>query len=236
MRKIIASLSALALALGLVAYSALPANAADNSKHITVTGVGTSTVTPDAVRFFASVSVVAKSNKEALASASKSATAVRGALRDNGIATKDIKTSSLTVYPEYNYTQDRGQELLGYRATQSFTVVIRKADNAGVVIDAAVSAGGDPLQVNGIAPFLLNGAAATEKAREAAVADARARANSYAKYLGASLGRVISLTEVNAPVYNFPIMAKGAAAEDATQIDLGETEVTVTVTVRWGLN
>jgi len=236
MKKLIASLSALALALGFVAYSALPANAAENSKHITVTGVGTSTVTPDAVRFFASVSVVAKSNKEALASASKSASAVRGALRDNGIATKDVKTSMLTVYPEYNYSQDKGQQLMGYRATQSFTVVIRKADNAGVVIDAAVSAGGDAIQVNGIAPFLLNGAAATEKAREAAVADARARANSYAKYLGASLGRVISLTEVNAPVYNFPIMAKGAVAEDATQIDLGQTEVTVTVTVRWGLN
>ena len=234
MRKIVASVSALALAL--VAYSALPANAAESSKHITVSGVGTSTVTPDAVRFFASVSVVAKSNKEALASASKSVTAVRGSLRVNGIATKDVKTSSLTVYPEYNYSQDKGQELLGYRATQSFTVVIRKADNAGVVIDAVVVAGGDALQINGVAPFLLNGAAATEKAREAAVADAKARANSYAKYLGVSLGRVISLTEVNAPVYNFPVMAKGAAAEDATQIDLGETEVTVTVTVRWGVN
>ncbi len=236
MRKIIASISALVLALGLVAYSALPANAAENSKHITVTGVGTSMVTPDAVRFFASVSVIAKSNKEALASASKSASAVRSALRDNGVAVKDIKTSSLTVYPEYNYSQDKGQQLIGYRATQSFTVVIRKAENAGVVIDAVVSAGGDNVQINGISPFLSNGAAATEQARQAAVADARARANSYAKYLGASLGRVISLTEVNAPVYNFPIMAKGAAAEDATQIDLGETEVTVTVTVRWGLN
>ena len=236
MRKIIASVSAVFLALGLVAYSALPASASENSKHITVTGVGTSTVTPDAVRFFASVSVIAKSNKEALASASRSATAVRGALRDNGIATKDIKTSSLTVYPEYNYSQDKGQELVGYRATQSFTVVIRKADNAGAVIDAVVSTGGDAVQINGISPFLSNGAAATEKAREAAVADARARANSYAKYLGVSLGRVISLTEVSAPVYNFPVMAKGALAEDATQIDLGETEVTVTVTVRWGLN
>lgn len=234
MRKIIASVSALALAL--VAYGALPANASESSKHITVSGVGTSTVTPDAVRFFASVSVVAKSNKEALAGASKSATAVRGALRDNGIATKDIKTSSLTVYPEYNYSQDKGQELLGYRATQSFTVVIRKADNAGVVIDAVVTAGGDAVQINGVAPFLLNGAAATEKAREAAVADAKARAKSYAKYLGVSLGRVISLTEVNAPVYNFPVMAKGVTSEDATQIDLGETEVTVTVTVRWGVN
>ena len=236
MKKIIASISALVLAIGFVAYNALPASAAENSKHITVTGVGTSSITPDAVRFFASVSALAKSNKEALASASKSATAVRGALRDNGIAAKDIKTSSLTVYPEYNYTQDRGQELLGYRATQSFTVVIRKADNAGVVIDAAVTAGGDAVQLNGISPFLLNGAAATEKAREAAVADARARASSYAKYLGASLGRVIWLTEVNAPVYSFPIMAKGAVAEDATQIDLGETEVTVTVNVRWGIN
>jgi len=234
MRKIIASVTALALAL--VAYSALPANAAESSKHITVSGVGTSTVTPDAVRFFASVSVIAKSNKEALASASKSATAVRGALRENGIATKDIKTSSLTVYPEYNYSQDKGQELIGYRATQSITVVIRKADNAGLVIDAAVADGGDAIQINGVAPFLLNGAAATEKAREAAVADAKARATSYAKYLGVSLGRVIYLTEVNAPVYDFPVMAKGVTAEDSTQIDLGETEVTVTVTVRWGLN
>lgn len=236
MRKVIASISALFLALGLVAYSALPASAAESSKHITVSGIGTSTVAPDAVRFYASVSVIAKSNKEALASASKSATAVRGALRDSGIATKDIKTSSLTVYPEYNYSQDKGQELIGYRATQSFTVVIRKADSAGAVIDAVVGAGGDNVQINGVAPFLLNGAAATEKAREAAVADAKARANSYAKYLGVSLGRVLSLTEVNAPVYNFPVMAKGAAAEDATQIDLGETEVTVTVTVRWSLN
>jgi len=83
---------------------------------------------------------------------------------------------------------------------------------------------------------LANGAAATEKAREAAVADARSRANSYAKYLGASLGRVIYLTEVNAPVYTFPMVSEKAASADATQIDLGETEVTVTVTVRWSLN
>lgn len=236
MKKLLASVSALFIALGLVAYSALPASAAERTRHITVTGVGTSTVTPDAVRFFASVSVLAKSNKEALASASKTSSAVRTALKNEGIATKDVKTSSLTVYPEYKYTQERGQELVGYRATQSFTVVVRKADTAGVVIDEVVSAGGDFIQINGVDPFLVNGAAATEKAREAAVADARARATSYAKYLGVSLGQVIYLTEVNAPVYNFPVMAKAGASEDSTQIDLGETEVTVTVTVRWGLN
>ena len=121
-------------------------------------------------------------------------------LSANNIATKDIKTSSLTVYPEYNYTQDKGQVLTGYRATQSFTVVIRKAENAGTVIDAVVAAGNEAVQINGVYPFLSNGAAATEQARAAAVADAKARATSYAKLLGESLGRVIYLTEVSAPV------------------------------------
>jgi uncharacterized protein YggE len=236
MKKIFASLSALVLAVGLFAYNALPASANESTRHITVNGVGSASVTPDAVRFYASVSVVAKTNKEALASASKSASAVRAALKASAIATKDIKTSSLTVYPEYNYSQDRGSELIGYRATQSFTVVVRKAESAGAVIDSVVDAGGEAVQVNGVAPFLSNGAAATERAREAAVADAKARANSYAKYLGASLGRVINLTEVSAPVYTFPMLGEKAAASDGTQIDLGETEVTVNVTVRWSLN
>ncbi|NCV77058.1 MAG: DUF541 domain-containing protein, partial [Actinobacteria bacterium] len=174
-------------------------------------------------------------NKAALANASIAASAVRKALSANSIATKDIKTSSLTVYPEYNYTQDKGQVLTGYRATQSFTVVIRKADNAGTVIDAVVTAGGDAVQLNGVYPFLSNGAAATEQARAAAVADAKGRATSYAKLLGENLGRVLYLTEVSAPVYNRPITAM-AKAESDTQIDLGEEEVTVTVTVRWSLN
>jgi len=111
MKRLIASISALVLASGVIAFNTLPANAADNPRHITVNGVGTSMVTPDAVRFFASVSVLAKTNKEALSSASKSANAVRAALKAEAIATKDIKTSSLTVYPEYNYSQDKGQPL-----------------------------------------------------------------------------------------------------------------------------
>jgi uncharacterized protein YggE len=221
MRKLIAPLTALFLAIGLIAN---PANAATQNRHVTVTGVGTAMVTPDAVRFFASVSTLGATNKAALAAATKSANAVREALKANGVAVKDIKTSSLTVYPEYNYNQNVS-ELVGYRATQSFTVVIRKADNAGTVIDAVVDAGGDALQINGVAPFLVNGSAATQEARKAA----------YAKLLGTRLGRVLYLTEASAPSYNFPILGVEKAA-DATQIDLGETEVTVTVTVRWSLN
>ena len=204
-------------------------------RYITLNGVGTSMVTPDAVRFFSSVSVLAKTNIDALSIASSSANAVRAALKSEGIASKDITTSSLTVYPEYNYSQDKGQQLVGYRATQSFTIVVRKAESAGAVIDAVVGAGGDSLQVSGVSPFLANGATATEKAREAAAADAMSRANSYAKYLGTSLGKIIYLTEVNAPTYTFPTLVGKVESSDATKIDLGQTEVTVTVTTQWSL-
>lgn len=224
------------IALVLTSLFIAPANAAGSTRHITVTGTGTAMVAPDAVRFFASVSVVGATNKEALASANKSANSVRGALKSNGIAVSDIKTSSLTVYPEYNYSQDKGQELIGYRATQSFTVVVRKADSAGSVIDAVVDAGGAPLQITGVAPFLSKGSSATAAARKAAVLDAKERARTYANLLGQSLGRVLYLTEVSVPVYNFPMLGAEKLASDATQIDLGETEVTVTVTVRWALN
>ena len=222
--------------LAVITAISLTPSAFANTRHITVTGTGTAMVAPDAVRFLASVSTIAATNKSALSAANKSSNAIRDALKANGIESRDIKSSSLTVYPEYTYSQDKGQELIGYRATQSFTIVIRKATQAGEIIDAVVDAGGDPLQITGVIPFLSKGASASATARRAAVADAKSRAASYASALGQRLGRVIFLNEITAPTYNFPMIGVEKAASDATQIDLGETEVTVTVNVRWALN
>ena len=232
---------AIALAIiSLVSVGALglaPAQAAEPDRHVTVTGVGTINVVPDAVRFYPSVTTLAGTSKEALATTSKTATAVRAALKAEGIATKDIKSSNLSVYPEYNYTQDKGSVIVGYRATQSFTVVIRKADNAGKVIESVVNAGNENVTINGIVPFITKGSAAMEDARAAAVADAKARAVSYAKLLGTSLGKVAYLQENSAPSYSFPMLgvAKAQADGSTPEIDLGEEEVTVTITVRWKL-
>lgn len=214
-----------------------PAQAAEPDRHVTVTGVGTISVVPDAVRFYPSVTALANKSSEALATASKTASAVRAALRNAGIATKDIKSSNLSVYPEYNYTQDRGSVIVGYRATQSFTVVIRKADIAGKVVEDVVNAGNENVTINGIVPFITKGSAAMEDARAAAVADARSRAASYAKLLGTSLGKVVYLQENSAPSYSFPRLGMAKAEDGSTpQIDLGEEEVSVSITVRWALN
>lgn len=231
---------ALALAIfSLVSVGALgiaPAQAVEPDHHVTVTGVGTISVVPDAVRFFPSVTALAPKSSEALATAAKTATAVRAALKTEGIAAKDIKSSNLSVYPEYNYTQEKGSVIVGYRATQSFTVIIRKAETAGKVVESVVNVGNENVMINGIVPFITKGSAAMEDARAAAVADARARAASYAKLLGTSLGKVVYLQENSAPSYSFPMLGVAKAEDGSTpQIDLGEEELTVSITVRWVL-
>ncbi len=226
----ITSISVVTLGIG-------PAQAAEPDRHVTVTGVGTINVVPDAVRFYPSVTALANKSSEALATASKTASAVRAALKSAGIATKDIKSSNLSVFPEYNYTQDKGSVIVGYRASQSFTVVIRKADTAGKVVEDVVNAGNENVTINGIVPFITKGSAAMEEARAAAVADAKSRAASYAKLLGTSLGKVVYLQENSAPSYSFPMLGVAKAEDGSTpQIDLGEEEVSVSITVRWALN
>ena len=109
---------------------AAPAIEAPQSRTITVSATGSVKVTPDAVRINATVTKVATSNALALSEVGTNSAAVRKALLANGISTKDIKTQSLTVYPEYNYTQDKGSELIGYRSSQSFEILVRNAPNA----------------------------------------------------------------------------------------------------------
>ena len=102
LRKIIATLSILALGI------AVAPNAEAASRYITISADGTVKVVPDAVKIMGQVSVVGGTNKDALASANSASNAVRSALANNKIPPKDIATTAMTIYPEYNYTQDKG--------------------------------------------------------------------------------------------------------------------------------
>ena len=216
-------------------FAPISANAATSTRYITVSAEGTVKVAPDAVRLTTTVSLVAPSNKEALAQTSTSAAAVRKALIAAGISTKDIATQNITVYPEYKYDGNGGSTLSGYRGSQLFTVVIRAAASAGAVVDSVVAAGGDSVQINSVSPFLLDSAKAAESARAVAVKNAKAKALSYAKLLGVKLGKVNHLTENGSPSVT-PIFTAAAKAEDAsTVVDLGQQDVTVSITVQWAL-
>jgi uncharacterized protein YggE len=236
-RNVVKRIAVLTVALALVGGVALApaAMAATPNRYITISSDGTVKVTPDAVRLNATVSVVAGTSKDALAQSSTSAAAVRASLIAHGVAVKDISTQSLTVYPEYNYTTDKGSVLVGYRGSQNFTVIIHNAANAGVVVDAVVGAGGDNLQVNGVTPFVIDSSKATASARSVAVKNAKAKASSYASLLSVKLGKVNYLIENSAPSFYPPMMGVAKDAAGSTQIDLGQQDVTVSITIQWAL-
>ena len=232
-RKTAAVTTAIALIIGAGFFN--PAAAAVPTRYITTTGNGTVSVIPDAVKISATVSVVGATSKAALASANTTSAAVRKALIANKIATRDIATQSISVFPEYSYPDNSTPVISGYRASQSYSITVRAAATAGAVVDAIVDAGGANLMINGASPFVLDNEKATDLARAAAVKSARAKAGSYAKLLGVKLGRVVFLNEQSSP-NPFPVFGVTAKAEDsATQIDLGQQEVTVLVTVRWAI-
>lgn len=206
-----------------------------SSRGITVHATGTAMAVPDAVRMYLTVTVLADTSKDALAKASDAADKVREALTDNGVKEKDIATQTVSVYPEYSYPRSGVQTLVGYRASQSFEVVIHKAETAGTVVDAVVAAGGDLVQIGGVTPIILETSDSAKKARADAIANARAKAEDYAKLLDIELDSVEYITEISAPVGG-PVMRGDVAVgapEAATKIDLGEQQITVTIEVRW---
>lgn len=235
MRNILRILSVGLVSTALAASGSALTSAQAEVRQITVSAEGKVTVTPDAVRIYATVSLVASTSKGALESANAVSAKVRTALLDNEIQKRDLRTQALTVYPEYNYSQERGTTLIGYRASQAFDILVRNASNAGAVVDAIVAVGGDDLQVNSVSPFVLDATSATASARENAVKNARVKARSYASLLGVNLGKVISLVEGSAPSFGGPVFAMEKNDVGSTVIDLGQQEVTVTVTVKWSI-
>ena len=236
-RNLAKKFALLTVALSLVGEVALaPASmAATPDRYITISADGTVKVSPDAVRLDATVSVVADTNAQALKATSVASAAVRAALIASKISTKDIATRSVTVYPEYNYTQDKGSLLVGYRGSQSFSVTIRSAKNAGAIVDSVVGAGGDAIQINGVTPFIVDSTKASASARADAVKRAKAKAISYASLMGVKLSRVNFLVENSAPNSYPPMMAMAKSDAGVTVIDLGQQDVSVSITIQWAL-
>ena len=233
------NITVLSIALALVAsVASMPAASAATSpsRYVTITADGSVKVVPDAVRMNATVTVIAGTSKEAQGQVSTTSAAVRAALTAAKIDKKDIATQSITVYPEYNYTQESGAKLIGYRSSQSFAIIIRNAANSGDIVDSVIAVGGDNLQINGVSPFVLDSTKAAESARAVAVKNAKSKAASYAKLLGVKLGKVTFIVENYAPA-SYPVqIALGKAEDDmSTVVDLGQQDVTVSVTVRWAL-
>jgi uncharacterized protein len=196
---------------------------------ITVQGVGKVTLKPDLATISVGIQAQAPTAARAQADASTVMNKVIAAMRKAGIADADMTSQWVSLQPQYIYAPNGSipPRVTGYQANQSLSVKVRKIDNSGAVIDAAVAAGAT--QVGGISFSVSDPTAATAQARAAAMADAKKRASALAQAAGVSLGALITVTELSAPA-PVPYVAGDLAAPGvSTPVQPGTTDLEVDV-------
>src|SRR6476659_9103520 len=127
-----------------------PLSAPSSTPGITVTGTSEVAGKPDTLRLDLSVQTRGDTVAKALASANSITARVQSSLTRNGVAAKDIQTSNLQVQPEYSYPTNDTPTIKGYTVSEGVTATLRNLGKAGNAISAAVNAGGNAVQVNGV--------------------------------------------------------------------------------------
>lgn len=203
---------------------------------ISVGGVGKIAGTPDTLDLQLQVESRGGDVSKALDNASAALRRVSASLKSRGVVDADIQTSGLGVQANYNYDKGK-QTLIDYVATESLSVKLRVLSKAGAAISAAVTAGGNEVRINGASLDLAGNSALVQQARAAAFADAKAKAEQYAKLAGRALVAVSTITENVSDSPPVPVMEGRPTADAAKSVPIepGSQEVSVNVEVVWSI-
>jgi hypothetical protein len=203
---------------------------------VTVSGVGTVQGVPDTLSANFDVHVTRGSVQGALDAEATAVRRVLTALKQHGIAGRQVQTASLSLSQHY----DSHGRVSGYDADESVTAKISPLTGAGKTIAAGATASGNDVLVGGLSFDIDDDQSLLADARSKAYADAKTRARQYAQLTGRQLGTVSKVSETvetDQPVRQpfGDALAASARAGKAVAIRPGEQPVTVTVAVVWRL-
>lgn len=194
-------------------------------------------VAPDTATIGAGVTTEAPTATEALRQNSAEMQKVIARIKSLGIAEKDIQTTGINLNARYDYDQTTQRQVFrGYQAANRVSVILRKIDDTGRVLDALVTAGAN--DINGPNFSIDDDTAAKAAARQRAVERAGAQAQSYAAMLGYDGMKVLSISESIAESGPMPEMAKVRAmniAADAAPVQPGMVSAGVNLSIIYEL-
>lgn len=221
---------------------AAPAFAADRA-GLVLNGTGEVFAAPDMATITTGVVTQAETAREALDANTQAMAELIEVLRAGGLQSRDIQTSDFTVTPQYVYSDRRDPqgyamppEISGYQVSNAVTIVVRDLDGLGGVLDQAVSVGAN--SIRGIAFSVADTEGLYEEARRLAVADALAKAETYADAAGVTLGAIVSISEQDAFLPPRPMVqtaSREMAFDAAVPVEAGELRYSVTTTIGWEL-
>jgi uncharacterized protein YggE len=213
----------------LLAASLLPALAVD--RIVSVSGEAAVSAAPDSAALRIGVSTQAASAREASNANAQKTMAVLAALKDAGVAEKDIQTAWLSLQPQYETARPGAPRVAGFQASNQLHVKVRDLKALAGVLDRAIAAG--VTEVAGIEFVISEQSKLLDQAREQAIANARRKAELYVKAAGGRVGQVIAIAEDAAVPSPRPMAMRAAAI--ATPVVPGEQTLHVNVSVTYAL-
>lgn len=214
---------------------------------ITVEGTGEAVAVPDTAQIIFTVTETASDVATAQEAATAKTDEAIEYLAGQGVEENDVKTNYYSVTPNYEYNQcgpgmacppvQSAPRIVGYQVSQTIEVKVRDTKKAGDILGGLGSIGVQ--NISGPNFIVDDEDAVRAEAREAAIAEAREKAQALSSQLGVRLGKVVSFYENNNgyPMYNGYDarggMMEASVAQSAPTLPVGENETTISVSVTY---
>ncbi len=199
-----------------------------STRTINVRGIGTASETPDKATITIGVETNSTDAQSALRDNNAKAAELLKLLKVTGIEDKDLQTSQLSIYPQYDV---QNTKIVGYQVSNLVTATVNDISKVGAAIDAAAGIAGNAIRIQNLSFGLSDDAEALKKARTLAVENATLQAEQLAAAAGVKVGalRIIGSTSVvNAPMLYQ--LDRGKVSGDAgVPIAPGSADVTAEV-------
>jgi uncharacterized protein YggE len=229
-----------ALLLSVVVSGATPAADPPRQRTVLVTGEGKASAPPDLATLNAAVVVENPDPGTALARSTDKMTRALAAIRQAGVAPRNVQTTAFNVEPVYEYRRERAPRIVGYRVRQRAHVRVRDLGRVGGLLTGLVRAGSN--EVGRVSLGVQNPARLADQARREAIGNARRRADGYARAAGVRLGPVLTISEQSInrrPVPRAFAAGAGGAVNGGlgnVPVEAGLYEVRAAVQVTYALN
>lgn len=159
---------------------------------LSISAQGKASRVPDVATLSTGVVTQADDVSAALRANTERMNKLMAAVRDAGIAEKDIQTSGLNVNPQYR-PDGKSPEITGYQVNNTVNLKVRDVANLGKVFDALVASGAN--QINGPSFEIDQPDEVYNEARRKALRAAQERARMYADSAGMRVRRIVSISE-----------------------------------------
>jgi uncharacterized protein YggE len=169
-----------------------PATAEEPSRTLIALGTGTASARPDTAEVSLVVFTEAALASSALADNAALTERLLRRLTDLGVSRRDVQSYRSAVRPQYSEAIPglTRPEVIGYQVGNDVRAKVRRLDRLGAVLD-----GLDSNLVQGVRLTVDDPSGLYKEARTRALADARRRAEQYARDAGLELGEVLDVRE-----------------------------------------